>query len=63
MPSHDLDVVSLMAGAGFAGLGAVSLLSGGAGLAARWTWPVLLILVGVVGLLASRRATRRGPNR
>ncbi len=55
MRPHDLDVVSLMAGIAFAGLGLVSLLSQGAGLAARWTWPVLLIVVGVVGLVASRR--------
>lgn len=54
MRSHDLDIVALMAGAGFAGLGLVSLLTQGAGLAARWTWPLLLILVGVIGLVASR---------
>ncbi len=58
MRPHDLDVVSLMAGAALAGMGLVSLLSQGAGLAARWTWPVLLILVGVVGLVASRRSTK-----
>ena len=57
MPRHDLDLVSLMAGVGFAGLALVSLLSEGAGLTARWTWPVLLILVGVVGLVASRRSS------
>ena len=55
MPRHDLDLISLMAGVGFTGLALVSLLSEGAGLAARWTWPVLLIVVGVVGLLAARR--------
>ena len=59
MPSHDLDVLSLMAGVGFAGLALVVLLGETADLAARWTWPVLLILVGVVGLMASRRATKR----
>ena len=58
MPSHDLDVLSLMAGVAFAGLGLVALLSGGAGVAGRWTWPVLLIVVGVVGLVASRRGTK-----
>ncbi len=58
MRSHDLDVVSLMAGVGFAGLAVVSLLSQGAGVAARWTWPVLLILVGVIGLVASRRSPK-----
>lgn len=58
MPSHDLDVLSLMAGVGFAGLALVVLLGESADLAARWTWPVLLILVGVVGLVASRRGTK-----
>jgi hypothetical protein len=47
-----------MAGVGFGGLAVVSLLSDGAGVAARWTWPVLLILVGVIGLVASRRGTK-----
>lgn len=58
MPRHDLDVLSLMAGVGFAGLAVVALLSQDGDVAARWTWPLLLILVGVVGLLASRRGTR-----
>ncbi len=58
MRPHDVDVLSLMAGVGFAGLAVVSLLSQGAGVAARWTWPVLLIVVGVVGLVASRRGTK-----
>jgi hypothetical protein len=58
VPSHDIDVLSLMAGVGFAGLGLVALISGGAGIAGRWTWPVLLIVVGVVGLVASRRGTK-----
>lgn len=57
MPSHDLDVVSLIAGAGFAGIGLAALLSQGPGLPARWTWPLLHILVGMVGLVASRRGT------
>ena len=58
MPSHDIDILSLMAGVGFAGLGLVALVSGGAGIAGRWTWPVLLIVVGVVGLVASRGGTK-----
>lgn len=57
MPRHDLDVLSLMAGVGFSGLALVALVSQGAGVAARWTWPLLLIVVGVVGLVASRRGT------
>ena len=55
MQSHDLDIVSLMAGVGFAGLGLVALLTGNAGFGARWTWPLLLIVMGLVGLVASRR--------
>lgn len=55
MPRHDLDLLSLLAGLGFAGLALVSLLSAAAGLAARWSWPILLIAVGVVGLVAARR--------
>ena len=58
MRPHEVDVLSLMAGVGFAGLAVVALLSEGAGVAARWTWPVLLILVGVIGLVASRRGTK-----
>ena len=58
MPRHDLDVLSLMAGVGFAGFAVAVLLSDGAGVAVRWTYPVLLILVGVVGLVASRRNTK-----
>jgi len=44
-----------MAGVGFAGLSLVVLLGHSADLAARWTWPVLLIVMGIVGLVASRR--------
>ncbi|HJV09057.1 MAG TPA: hypothetical protein VJ653_05225 [Acidimicrobiales bacterium] len=58
MPSHDLDVLALMAGVAFTGLGLAALFTDGAGVAGRWTWPVLLILVGVVGLVASRRGTK-----
>lgn len=54
MRSHDLDVLSLMAGVAFAGVGVAALIGDGAGMHARWTWPVLLIVVGVAGLVASR---------
>jgi len=56
VPRHDIDLISLMAGVGFTGIAVASLLSNGAGLAARWTWPALLILVGIVGLVAARRS-------
>ena len=59
MPRHDLDAVSLIAGVLFTGVALVSLLTRTAGLTGRWTWPVLLIVAGVVGLLASRRDTDR----
>ncbi|HEX3623183.1 MAG TPA: hypothetical protein VHT97_12785 [Acidimicrobiales bacterium] len=55
MPRHDLDGLSLLAGMIFAGTALVSLLTQGAGLESRWTWPVLLIVAGVAGLLATRR--------
>ena len=58
MPSHDLDALSLMAGVGFAGFAVAVLLGDGADLGGRWTWPVLLILVGVVGLIATKRSTK-----
>lgn len=57
MPQHDVDVLSLMAGVGFAGIAAIALLDGNGGLEARWTCPLLLILMGVIGLVASRRST------
>ena len=58
MPSHDLDVLSLMAGVGFVGFAVAVLVGDGAGVAGRWAWPVLLIVMGVVGLVASRRGTK-----
>jgi hypothetical protein len=54
VPRHDLDVLSLMAGVFFAGVALLGLLDQGSGDAAGWVWPALLILVGVVGLLATR---------
>jgi multidrug transporter EmrE-like cation transporter len=58
VPRHDVDLLSLMAGVGFAGVAVVGLIGQGADVAARWTWPLLLILIGVVGLVAARRGTR-----
>ena len=59
VPRHDLDVISLIAVVGFGGLGLVNVLND-AGIASRWAWPVLLIVAGVVGLLASGRGDRPG---
>jgi fatty acid desaturase len=61
VPRHDLDALSLLAGVILAGVALVSLLTQGAGLESRWTWPVLLIVAGVIGLLATRRDTDRRP--
>lgn len=58
MPQHDLDAVALMAGVGFAGLAVLALLGGSVVLEARWACPLLLILIGVVGLVASRRSIK-----
>lgn len=55
MPRHDLDALSLLSGVMLAGLGLISLLTQGAGMESRWTWPVLLIVAGAIGLLATRR--------
>ncbi len=59
MPRHDLDALSLMAGVAFVGIALTGLLHAGPGLPLRWVAPVLLILVGIVGLLATgaRRRT------
>jgi hypothetical protein len=62
VPRHDLDVLSLMAGVFFAGVALLGLLDQGSGDAAGWVWPTLLILVGAVGLLATRsRHAQGGP--
>ena len=53
MPRHDLDVVSLVFGVGAGGAGLVYLVHQATGASGRWVWPVLLIVLGVVGLLAS----------
>ncbi len=58
MPKHDLDVVSLVSGVAFAGAALVFLVDRWAGVSGRWVWPILLIVIGVAGLLASRRGAR-----
>ncbi len=54
MRRHDLDILSLVAGIAFTGAGLVFLIDRDLGLTGRWVWPVLLIVVGVAGLVASR---------
>lgn len=54
MPRHDLDVISLVAGVAFGGSGLVFLIDRSTGVSGRWVWPILLIVLGVAGLLASR---------
>ena len=59
---HDLDPLALMAGMLFSGLG-IAFLAGGFDLPLRWIGPVLLIVVGVVGLLATRPRAGVGDDR
>ena len=60
MPRHDLDHVSLVFGLAFAGVAIVFLLDEGTKVSARWAWPVLLIVLGVIGLFASRSRRPEG---
>lgn len=59
MPRHDLDVISLVAGVIFGGTAVVFLVDRSTGISGRWVWPMLLILVGVVGLVVTRFGGRR----
>lgn len=54
MPRHDLDALSLVAGVAFCGFALVSLLREGPGWGGRGLVPLLLVVVGVVGLVATR---------
>jgi hypothetical protein len=63
VPRHDLDVLSLMAGVFFAGVALLGLLDQGSGDAAGWVWPGLLIVVGLVGLFATRAVHHRRDDR
>jgi hypothetical protein len=58
VPRHDLDALSLMAGVAFVGVALAGLLHAGPGLPLRWAAPSLLIVVGVVGLVATRARRR-----
>jgi hypothetical protein len=62
VPRHDLDVLSLLAGVVAAGSAIVFLVDRSSVLPARWAWPVLLIIIGVAGLIASRRGNSRRPD-
>lgn len=57
MHRHDLDTLSLVTGLLFTAIGAAVLLdlAPGAHLPIRWLAPVVLLVVGAIGLLASRR--------
>jgi len=56
MPRHDLDAFSLVSGIVFSGVALVALLDRGLDVPVRWALPILLIVVGVAGLIAT--ATR-----
>lgn len=60
MPRHDLDVLSLVAGIAFSGAALVALLDQGLDVPARWALPILLIVVGLAGLLASAGRSTAG---
>lgn len=57
MHRHDLDTLSLVTGLIFTAIGAAVLLdlTPGVHLPIRWLAPVVLLVVGAIGLLASRR--------
>ena len=63
MQPHRLDVISLIAGFVFVGIGAAYLL--GVDIVRRWTlvtraWPLLLVIAGIVLLISARRTTDDG---
>lgn len=62
MERHDLDLFSLISGLAFIGAATVFLLDDRALVSGRWAWPVLLIVLGVVGLIASRAGQRPPPS-
>lgn len=60
MRPHDLDPVSLVAGVAFGGTALVFLAERQLDWSGRWVWPILLIVIGVIGLVASRAGSGRG---
>ena len=61
MRRHDLDWISLIAGAAFAGLALLYLVATSTDLTvdARIVWPVLFVALGAAGVAAAVTATRR----
>jgi hypothetical protein len=57
VPRHDVDVISLVAGVAFGGAALVFLVEHHTSVSGRWIWPVLLIVLGLAGLVTSRRET------
>jgi hypothetical protein len=59
MARHDLDLVSLVAGLVFIGMGLGFVLdqTGVVSLDLRLLWPAVLIILGVAGLLGTRRTS------
>ena len=60
MNRHELDAVSLTAGALFAAIAVVTLLGGAdiVDVQAKWLWPLVLIGLGLAGLMAALRPDR-----
>ena len=61
MRRHDLDWVSLIAGAVFTGLALVYLITGITDVTVdgRFTWPVVLVALGAAGVASAIRANQR----
>ncbi|MFC6237310.1 hypothetical protein [Longivirga aurantiaca] len=61
MRRHDLDWVSLIAGAVFTGLALVYLITGitDATVDGRFVWPVVLVALGAAGVASAIRANQR----
>ena len=57
MQRHELDPISLVFGAVFAGIGAINAFSGTrlTSFEAGWVWPVVLLVIGFGLLLPGRR--------
>jgi hypothetical protein len=58
VPPHEVDALSLVAGVAFGGTALVFLAERQLDWSGRWVWPILLIVIGVVGLALSRARSR-----